>query len=553
MMNLILLGVVALVWAVGACLRLYRQMRFFQIEEYKNLRYLRWWLAQRARWLPMRGTVAGIAGLIVAAVVGDTVWVTAAILLIAAAVGAYPEPLGEVKKAFVATPRARRIIGTGFVLIVGLNVLAVWGLYNSGISSDWALWIVAASGFALWWLVPPLLVVANGIMAPVEAFVRWRFYRMAQAKLRAVKPVVIGITGSYGKTSTKTYLAHLLNGRYRAFPTPKSWNTLMGVCRAINNDMARDAEYFICEMGAYVRGEIQGISRLTHPTIGIITEIGPQHLERFGSLENIAIAKYELIKALPADGVAVFNWDNPHLREMIGRGHPQTILTVSRSEDASTFTAQHPRFVASAVQETLEGLAFTVTDRQSGQNADFACGLYGIHNVNNLLIAVAVCVQSGMSLNELAIRIRTLQPAESRLVRSVQPNGLTIINDAYSANPVGAVGALRVLGLHTGGRRLLITPGMIELGELHAVENRKLGQIAAQYATDVILVGAAQTRPIYEGLQAAGFPPDRLQVMETVSEAIAWYQAELKGGDTVLFLNDLPDTYNSLATPQRSK
>jgi UDP-N-acetylmuramoyl-tripeptide--D-alanyl-D-alanine ligase len=141
--------------------------------------------------------------------------------------------------------------------------------------------------------------------------------------------------------------------------------------------------------------------------------------------------------------------------------------------------------------------------------------------------------------------MRTLQPAESRLVRQTTASGITIINDAYSANPVGAAYALRVLGMHTAGRRLLITPGMVELGPLMESENRRLGELAAAHATDVILVGARQTEPVKGGLLAAGFPPEHLMTVETLAEAVQWYQNQLAGGDAVLFLNDLPDTYSA--------
>src|SRR5690606_19766860 len=159
---------------------------------------------------------------------------------------------------------------------------------------------------------PLILPLANVVMYPVEAGFRWMFRRRAANTLRRANPTVIGITDSYGKTSTKEYLAHILNGRYRAYATPKSYNTLMGVCIAINSDLAQDDayDYFIVEMGAYVPGEIKSICDLVRPQISIVTAVGPQHLERFGSLENTARAKYEIIEALPADGVAVFNWDD---------------------------------------------------------------------------------------------------------------------------------------------------------------------------------------------------------------------------------------------------
>jgi UDP-N-acetylmuramoyl-tripeptide--D-alanyl-D-alanine ligase len=320
----------------------------------------------------------------------------------------------------------------------------------------------------------------------------------------------------------------------------------MGICIAINNDLANDrsVDDFIVEMGAYIPGEIARICDLTHPHIGVVVEVGPQHLERFGTVENIVTAKYELIKALPPDGVGVFNWDNPHVRQMYERGYPQTRLAVSREVDPASVPTGGPRFIATDINESLDGLRFTVHDVQKSEQEIFVTALLGLHNVTNLLLATAVAVQQGMSLREIARRVSGLQPAESRLVRQTTAQGITIINDAYSANPVGAVQALRVLGMHTTGRRLLITPGMVELGPMMDSENRRLGEAAAPHATDVILVGK-QTEPIREGLLAADFPADHLQTVNTLAEAVEWYQRNLMAGDSVLFLNDLPDTYST--------
>src|SRR5690606_27325278 len=235
-------------------------------------------------------------------------------------------------------------------------------------------------------------------------------------------------------------------------------NTLMGICIAINNDLAHDhsVEYFIAEMGAYFPGEVARLAELTQPTIGIEIEVGPQHLERFGSLENTMRAKYELVKALPPDGVAVFNWDNPYTRQMYERGYPKTRIAVSREVHPAQVKPGGPRFIASDIEETLDGLRFLVTDVELGQSELFSTPLVGIHNVTNILLATAVAVHERMPLRDIARRVRTLQPPESRLVRQVTPEGITIINDAYSANPAGAASALRVLGLHRNGRRLLI-------------------------------------------------------------------------------------------------
>ena len=277
------------------------------------------------------------------------------------------------------------------------------------------------SGLALFLLAPLVLVIGNLLMTPVEAAFRRTFVNRARRALQEVNPVVIGITGSYGKTSTKTYLAHILNGRYHAYPTPKSYNTLMGVCIAINNDLAdnHSIDYFIAEMGAYVPGEIRQICDLVHPSISIVVEVGPQHLERFGTLENIATAKYEIIKALPPDGVGVFNWDNPHIRAMVERGYPRNAPDRQPVDPRERRAASSPR--TSASRST--GCASPSPIAETARSEAFTTPLLGQHNVTNILLATAVAVHEGMSLREVALRVRTLQPAESRLTRQVNGAG----------------------------------------------------------------------------------------------------------------------------------
>lgn len=546
----VLLWLVAAVWLAGTLVRVYRQARFFQIEEYMSVRYLRWLFLQRLRWLPNRPSVAfGAATLfsLLMTEAADGIF-PALINLVAASVAAIPPNEGEIKKAFRSTPRAQRLLAVAFALA---TLVAVIGTTTAtGIRIERApevrFVLVALVGLVGHLLAPLELIVANLLLMPVEGALRGRFVAQARKVLAEIDPVVIGITGSYGKTSTKTYLTHILNGRYKAYATPKSYNTMMGVCIAINNDLANDysVEYFVCEMGAYIPGEIARICDLTHPKVSLVVEVGPQHLERFGSLENIAIAKYEIIKALPPDGLGVFNWDNAYVREMYERGYPANRIAVSREADPAA-EGDTPRLIASEVSESLDGLRFRVTDKTTGESALFNVPLLGLHNVTNILLAAAVALHEGMTLAEVARRASTLQPAESRLTRQVDARGITILNDAYSANPVSVGHALRVLSMHTDGRRLLITPGMVELGDLMEQENKRLGEIAAQHATDIILIGERQTAPIAAGLRDASYPAAQVQVMESVRDAIAWYERNLGAGDTVLFLNDLPDTYSS--------
>ena len=545
----ILLPVLAAIWLLGAWHRVYQQARYYQIEEYMSRRYLRWVRMDRSRLLPTRPIAAAFLGLAVGALMaeapGSVLPVIVAIL--AAVVAVFPQRQGEMKKSFAVTARMKRLLAGAWIASAIAWALAIV-LFISRLPLDVSILrsiMTSAIGAAVYFLAPIWLVAGNLLLRPLEAALRQRYLRQAANTLGKIQPKVIGITGSYGKTTTKSFLRDILSARFSAYATPKSYNTLMGISLAINRDLADDfrTEYFISEMGAYVEGEIDRICQLTPPDIAIVTEVGPQHLERFGSLENVRKAKYELVKNLPADGVAVLNWDNPYIREMAAQGYPRKILTVSRELSLEAAQELDVTWVASEIYETLKGLRFTASHVESGEKAQITTRVIGEHNVTNLLLCIAVACHEGIALRDVAIRIRGLQPAESRLALQKTAAGITIINDAYSANPKGIVSALKILSMHKTGTRLLITPGMIELGERQAEENRRLGILAAQHATDIILIGKLQTQPIVEAIQTTSFDRSRLHVVEALNEAVAWYQHNLEAGDTVLFLNDLPDTY----------
>lgn len=536
--------IVSLVWLAGGLVRIYQQARFFQIEEYMNGRYWRWLLHHPDRWgwrRPIFAWTVALLGSFLLLRVIQSEWLWLALFVGTALVAIWPGKEREVKKAFVRTPRAMRLLAVTGLLFVAVSVLAALlvsqlAIPDVPVAAD----LFAALAGLFLFLVAPLFLIAGNVAAiPVEAAVRRFYLEKARRTLRDLDPTVIGITGSFGKTSTKHFLTHMLTGRYHAIATPKSYNTLMGVSLAVNTLLKdeRQLDYFVVEMGAYVPGEIARICALTRPQIALVTAVGPQHLERFGTLEATVEAKSEILQALPPDGTAILNGDDERVRGMASRAGTAGVILVSREELAGA------RLLARDVQETLDGLSFDVVDTASGEERHFHAPVYGIHNVSNILLAAAAARQVGLSLAEIAMRVASLEPFEHRLQRKVQPSGIVILDDAYSANPVGARSALHVLSLHKNGRRILITPGMVELGPVQAEENRKLGEQAAQVATDIVLVGIEQTKPILEGIAARGFKKDRLHIFDTHAESVAWLQENGKRGDTVLFLNDLPDTY----------
>lgn len=539
--------ILILLWLAGILWRIWRLARFFQLEGYQSPRYLRWLFAKPHRYIMWRALIfVGVAAVTTLALnlagqnteaIYMLIWGAAGVLSI------LPEPVKEVKQKFTLTQRAARLLVTAFALavivVIGIDIM-LDRLISMSITTQFA--VITLVGLVSYHLSPLALPLANQIMYPVEAGFRRMFRERARRTLRAAGPTVIGITGSYGKTSTKEYLAHILGARNRVLATPKSYNTLMGVCMVINNNLENDYgyDYFIVEMGAYVEGEIRAICDLVNPHLGIITAVGPQHLERFGSIENTSKAKYELIAALPPDGIGVFNWDNAYVRAMYERGYPETRIAVTWQ---NAELAKQLRFQANNIKESINGMEFDVVDTLLGEQHHFNTRLLGQHNVTNILLATAAARHLGLSLLEIGMRVATLEPAEHRLQRKTLPGGITVIDDAYSANPVGAHNALDVLALYKSGRRVLITPGIVELGPLQEQENQKLGRYAAKVCTDIVLVGVEQTLPLQQGIHETGFDGEHLHVFDTREEAIAWFQNALQPGDAVLFLNDLPDTY----------
>ena len=386
-------------------------------------------------------------------------------------------------------------------------------------------------------LSPLTTVLANLILSPVQHAINRTYLRRAQHRLRDVQPLVIGITGSYGKTSTKYLLEHLLAGHRRVLKTPLSYNTMMGVCRVINESLETDTEVFIAEMGAYRRGDIKELSDFVHPTIGILTAIGPQHLERFKTIDNIQATKYELIEALPASGVAIFNNDDPRCRALADRTTHVRVMRYGLET-----TGQSLDLWAEHIAMGPEGLSFTMVS-QDGRRVAVRTILLGHHNVLNILGASCAALAIGIPLLDLAKAIQELPPVPHRLQLLDNGSGVTVIDDSYNSNPIGATEALEVLGSFTTGQRILVTPGMIELGPLEAQLNEALGAKAAEVCDYVVLVGVERTKPLVAGLKAKNFPPEKIRVVRDLKGATIVLPTIVGVGDTVLFENDLPDLY----------
>ena len=520
-----------------ACVVAYRARRFLhilQLEEYLSPSFLRWLGAQRSRYIHPRIVFASALATACAIVIDD---IGLALTILVAGGLAFPNQKWRAKKPLVLTGRAKRLyamtmlIATVAVALPAFGVLMVQG-------SGW--WVLRSALLpAIWFAVfaGHVVLLANLLLWPYEERGRRRFQRMAEQKLRERRPKVIAITGSAGKTTTKELVAHVLSARYRVLRTPSSFNTPMGISRTVNDSLT-DQDYFVVEMGAYTKGEIAKLCRLVGGTdASVITTVNAQHLERFGSLEKTAEAKFEIVEGLKPGGTAVLNFDVPAVRQHSRRFQELDILTFGVESD-------DVRLRATAVREQEGGIEVDVT--VDGQTATVRAPLLGRHNATNILAAIGVGLTCGLDLPYMAAALRQARPPEHRLQPMTLPTGGVYLDDGYNGNPEGIIGALEVLGAYAPKRRIVITPGLIEMGKDRAQYHEAIGRAAAQNVDVAFLVGPKQTADIRAGMVVAGFPEANVHTVRSLEEARDRISA-MNGwdaGNAVLVANDLPDQFD---------
>jgi UDP-N-acetylmuramoyl-tripeptide--D-alanyl-D-alanine ligase len=507
-----------------AARRLLTYLHLFQQEEYDGRRFLAWLIDSRA-W--DRRLSLALAAIVAAQFIlpGVTVWVFAALVgAVCLGVAAFErDPRRTAKKSLVMTTRAKRIYWVALALMAGFGVLAA-------LSSDLALvWIVAVQ------LVPVALVIANLLLAPFEARVQARYWREAQVVLRRVDPIVIAITGSYGKTSVKHILGHVLETTAPTLITPGSVNTAMGIARTIRERLAAHHRYFVVEMGAYGIGSIRRLCALTPPRIGIISTIGKAHYERFKSLDAVAQAKFELAEAVRDNGGTVIVASD--VMEFAGprdfvKSHRDMVVTVGADENAA--------LVIKSLCQEAEGIVADISWRGTGY--ELRAPLFGLHQGPNIALAFAAACTLGLPPEDVVASLRSTPQIAHRLEVKRQGGGPVVIDDAYNSNPVGFASALALLDAlrRPGGRRILVTPGMAELGTEHEAEHARIGRLAAAYVD--VLVAVAPHRVASLAAAFAKAAPERdIVTCSSFADAQSWLDRNLTGPDVVLIENDLPD------------
>jgi UDP-N-acetylmuramoyl-tripeptide--D-alanyl-D-alanine ligase len=428
-------------------------------------------------------------------------------------------------KPLSLTNRVRRQVAVMIILFFLITIPLVLWLPMRG-------WLIMVPVF--YWLPWVMVLVMAFITEPIENFVKNYYIYLAKRILRKRDNLIkIGITGSYGKTSSKNILNDILTNQFYSLMTPASYNTPMGITITIRTMLKPIHQVFICEMGADKVGEIDMLTKFVKPQFGIVTSIGPQHLNTFKTLDNIINEKMKMIENLPISGVGVLNRDNEHIRNYRIKNKCQILWYGIENEDVD--------YRAVNIRYSPRGTAFEVITREQ-VSVPFETKMLGEHSVLNILAAIALGKHLGIDWERLQKAVATTRQVEHRL-EVKKMNGYTVIDNAFNSNPVSSKNSLDILSLMPG-KRIVMTPGMIELGEKQDEYNRAFGAMMKGKADVVLLIGKTQTLPIVEGLKESGYDMEQVVVLASVKEAFAWLSTHASKDDTVLIENDLPDAFS---------
>lgn len=382
-------------------------------------------------------------------------------------------------------------------------------------------------------LIPYLLFIAYCINEPAEYVIRTRIVANAVAKLNAQDVIRIGITGSFGKTSVKEILKTMLSQKFRVLSTPSSYNTPMGIALTVKGlDSTHDI--FIAEMGARNKGDIKELSDMIKPDYAIITGINNQHLESFGSLENIKNTKFELMEGLKPDGMGFFSSDSEGSKELFERFKGEKYIAGAYGKDNFAY--------ATDVSTDNNGMSFYLHIKDE-EPVLCTTVLLGRHSVSNICLAAAVAYKLGLSPEEIASGIGRVPSLNHRLELLPNHKNIVIIDDSYNSNEDGTKAAMDVLDTFAG-RKIVLTPGLVELGKMENVVNLEFGKRLASHANIVIVIGKHNAEMLISGLKEGGFPVENIMFAKTLNKGNELLNGILRDGDVVLFENDLPDNYS---------
>jgi len=333
--------------------------------------------------------------------------------------------------------------------------------------------------------------------------------------------LVIGVTGTNGKTTTKEMLASVLSVKGPVLKNEGNLNNHIGLPLTL---MGLRPEHWaaVLEMGMSAEGEIARLAEIAMPSVGIITNIGPAHLLGLGSMDAIVRAKGELVDALPDDGRAVLNSDDPYLKGLIEKNKGRAV-TFGLGAGA-TITAED-------IRESVDGVSFKLV--MPGGRAAVSLPVMGAHNVVNALAAAGAAWCAGMSVSDIKAGLDSFSPAKMRM-EVVEVGGARVINDAYNANPASMAAALTALASVKDCRRIAVLGDMLELGDAARISHHNVGRLAGAEGLSLLVLMGAHAEDTAEGAAEAGMDEDDIVVASGPEEAAAAVAGRMKRGDCLL-------------------
>lgn len=442
-------------------------------------------------------------------------------------------PIGEFRQKYkikiAYTARVKRLIAADFILTALINSIVY--VYAS---QEWLILSILLSLLAS----KIIVVISDFLLKPLEKQINLYYIRDARRILASNKDLlIIGITGSFGKTSTKNILYRVLSEKYNVLMTPGNFNTTLGVVRTIREHLKPYHQVFIVEMGAKQVGDIKEICDLVHPHVGIVTSVGNMHLETFKTLQGVGKTKFELLDSLPSDGLGIINMDSEGISSYPDKPTHCRLVTSAMKAEGVDVKAEN-------VAYSRRGVSFDVCVKGK-ESYRVETRLLGEGNILNVLVSLAVADYLGVSVKQQRSALASLQPVEHRL--SISNKGrLTVLDDAYNSNPSGArmaLAVLRQISADAGSKGIVVTPGFVEMGVQQEEANRGLGRDIATYADKAIIVNRYNRQAIVEGLKEGGFKEEDMYCVDSLDQAVIQLGTICSSGDVVLYENDLPDTF----------
>lgn len=449
-------------------------------------------------------------------------------------------PPAELRKPITWTAKITITVSLALITSIGVVGLAGWwlsALFSSPVVG-WLSAVILLSVLAVLFFIP--LTVATVLLLPVDWLIRFIIRRRAIWKVSRLEDLtIIGVTGSYGKTTMKQTLFTLLDGPVNAVATSESHNTPVAVSRSVLADVDESTDVFIVEMGAYGRGDIAALCAITPPDISILTGINEAHLERFGSLENTIQAKFEIVTEADPEAKVILNADDKLVRNnFTDFTADKTVQFYSaKNHDRCQYEVYDKRF-----HEDGTGISFRV------KKDDDPLGYVKVNHladyiIGNIIAGLCVGDLLGIDQERILKQAHNITPAEHRLQPIQRTRGnVLVIDDSYNGNPDGAQAAIDVLEKFIGRRTIYVTPGLVEMGDRAEEVHKKIGQRLAAVVDVVVLVETSVTDWIKEGLESAAFGGE-LHTFESPQAMHENISDILHTGDVLLFQNDWPENY----------